>query len=559
MHWFLCFCIMGIPEDRAAKGSEGGGQMIKVLLIDDEKMALEYLENIISWEMYGFEVVGALTDAKQALKVFRRTRPDLVISDVYMQGMDGLDFAGAIREIDQSTHILFLSGYKSFDYVKEAIRLGIDDYLLKSDMDEELLLAKILNIKEKIEKEQQKKQYTEGMIFKELFLKNIEEREYRGILGEAEYIHLHKKYYYLILSLRHVPGFLEEYLPGICQEEYLDELYLKSLIHREAGQEGLKDAAAFAINTAEMLAVLEVKGDVISRKEIYEKLYRLSDRIFGEVNRKGEAQFNLFFYPTGCAVRQFRKYYRENRDQLNQCYVKQKPQIMELGTGETTFSTGQPEANVSSEQIYEAVKSADSESLETYIETILIAIEQEDYVTYLWYVKEIMRAMSRLEMSFTGERSGQGFCLAESVGQYDMRNPCDMVKFFQYKFEEIKKVCGAKQGGAYSNSIQEAVNYIRKNYGREDLSVNLVAKQVNLSVSWLSTKFKEEAGIGVNDYLNKIRIQRAKQLFDEQDYMIYEVAGKVGFTSSQYFSKIFKQITGVTPNEYRRMNRKKQG
>ena len=84
--------------------------MIKVLLIDDEKMALEYLENIISWEMYGFEVVGALTDAKQALKIFRRTRPDLVISDVCMQGMDGLDFAGAIREIDQSTHILFLSG-----------------------------------------------------------------------------------------------------------------------------------------------------------------------------------------------------------------------------------------------------------------------------------------------------------------------------------------------------------------------------------------------------------------------------------------------------------------
>ena len=62
-------------------------------------------------------------------------------------------------------------------------------------------------------------------------------------------------------------------------------------------------------------------------------------------------------------------------------------------------------------------------------------------------------------------------------------------------------------------------------------------------------------GVGISDYLNNLRIQKAKQLFDEQDYMIYEVAGKVGFASSQYFSKIFKQITGVTPNEYRRMNR----
>ncbi len=533
--------------------------MIKVLLIDDEKMALEYLENIISWEMYGFEVVGALTDAKQALKIFRRTRPDLVISDVCMQGMDGLDFAGAIREIDQSTHILFLSGYKSFDYAKEAIRLGIDDYLLKSDMDEELLLTKILKIKEKIEKEQQKKQYTEGMIFRELFLKNIEEREYRGILGEAEYIHLHKKYYYLILSLRHVPRFLEEYLPGICGEEYLDELYLKSLIHTEAEREGLRDTAAFAVSETEMLALLEVKGSVISQKEIFEKLYRVSDRIFGKVNRKDSMQFNLFFYPAGCAIRQFRKYYRENKNQLNQCYVRQKPRIMELGSADAAFLTKQERSNVSSEQIYEAIKAADSECLEVYMETMLIAIEREDYVTYLWYVKEIMRAMRRLEIFLTGEKRGQGFCFAESAGQYDMRNPCDMVKFFRFKFEEIKKAYEAECGGAYSNSIQEAISYIHKNYGREDLSTNLVAKQVNISLSWLSTKFKEEVGVGISDYLNKIRIQRAKQLFDEQDYMIYEVAEKVGFTSSQYFSKIFKQISGVTPNEYRRMNRKKQG
>ena len=159
------------------KTSDRVGQMMKVLLIDDEKMALEYLENIVSWEMYGFEVVGTLTDARQALKVFRKTRPDLVVSDVCMQGMDGLDFAAAIREIDQNTHILFLSGYKNFDYVKEAIRLGIDDYLLKSDMDEELFATKILKIREKIEREQQKKQYTESMIFKELFLKNVEEKE----------------------------------------------------------------------------------------------------------------------------------------------------------------------------------------------------------------------------------------------------------------------------------------------------------------------------------------------------------------------------------------------
>ena len=85
---------------------------MKILLVDDEKLALEYIENIIDWKIYGFELVGVMSDAQQALKVFRKKRPDLIISDICMYGMDGLDFAAAIREIDQNVHILFCPDIK---------------------------------------------------------------------------------------------------------------------------------------------------------------------------------------------------------------------------------------------------------------------------------------------------------------------------------------------------------------------------------------------------------------------------------------------------------------
>ena len=88
--------------------------MIKVLLVDDEKLALEYLEDIINWEYYGFEIVGITTDAEQALKLFRKHRPHLVISDVRMPTMSGLELVTMIREIDKRVHILFMSGYKNF-------------------------------------------------------------------------------------------------------------------------------------------------------------------------------------------------------------------------------------------------------------------------------------------------------------------------------------------------------------------------------------------------------------------------------------------------------------
>ena len=81
---------------------------------------------------------------------------------------------------------------------------------------------------------------------------------------------------------------------------------------------------------------------------------------------------------------------------------------------------------------------------------------------------------------------------------------------------------------------------------------------MGLSSSWLSTKFKEEVGIGFIEYLNKVRVNEAKRLIDEGEYMIYEVSEKTGFASSQYFSKIFKQITGLTPNEYKRLSKKSE-
>lgn len=523
--------------------------MIKVLLLDDEKLALEYLETIVSWEMYGFEIVDTLTDAEQALKVYRKTRPDLVISDICMYGMDGLDFASAIREIDQNTHILFLSGYKNFDYVQEALRLGIDDYLLKSDIDEEIFLSKILKIKEKIEKERQKNQYTEGTIFKELFTRNTEEKEYKDILSETEYIRLHKKYYYIILHQKKIPVFLEEYFSGINSENYMDEMSLKSLLQKQAEILNIKNPASFLLNRTELLAVLEIKGGLVSQKEIYEQLYQLAAAVFSAVNRIDKNKYNVYYYPKGCAVRQFGQYYREKRGQIDQCYVKKEPQIAEFEMTQSILPQTGTKPQIYSEEICQAIKDRNPGRERDCIEALMIAIEQEDYIAYLWYLKEIMKALGRTEVSL---KNGRGFSLAASVNQYDLSDPQDTVKFVRSKFEEIEKLYEERQDGAYSKAVGEAISYLQENYAMEELSTNLVARQVNLSTSWLSTKFKEEVGIGISDYLNNIRIQQARKLFDEQDYMIYEVAEKVGFASSQYFSKMFKQVLGLTPNEYKR-------
>ena len=124
--------------------------MIKVLLVDDESMALEYLKNLTDWEGNGFELIGTARDFDTAMRLFHRYRPDLILSDVRMPGRTGLDFIAEIRQIDANVRVLFLSGYEDFEYARRAIHLGADDYILKSDLNEESLLSRLLPLREKM-------------------------------------------------------------------------------------------------------------------------------------------------------------------------------------------------------------------------------------------------------------------------------------------------------------------------------------------------------------------------------------------------------------------------
>lgn len=530
--------------------------MIKVLLIDDEKLALEYLENIIDWEYYGFKLVGSTMDVEQALSIYRKNQPVLIISDIKMPGMSGIELAQIIRENDNKAHILFMSGYRDFNYIKQAIRLGIDDYLLKSDINEEILLNKILKLKNEIEKEHSRNQYTTGLILKELFEKSLEEENYKDILDESEYIKIYKKYYYLILTKKTVPRFIDEYIPPEKHLYDLGEYDLNRICKDCSSKEGIHVVSFFSVGTDEYLAVLEMEGRLISQREINNRLYQFSLRIFNSINNNASQPFCIYYYSKGCSARQFGSLFDVNKSQLLRRYVIEQPQIVEFSV-EIIYGNDKDnskEVSISADEIYHTIKSAITDKSNKYIQIMKIAIEQENYYTYLWYLRNIMEAMSRFEVSLIGEKSKQQFFLAEGSTEYNFLNPNQIVEFIKYKLEQINIMLNEHTKSTYSKIILEALDFIQKSYMVPELSTNHVANHVNLSNSWLSTKFKDEVGVGMSDYINSLRIKKAKQVLDEEEYMIYEVAEKVGFTSSQYFSKIFKQFAGITPNEYKRNN-----
>ncbi len=528
-----------------------GDIMIKVLLVDDEKLALEYLENIINWEYYGFQVIGAATDPEQALKLYKKYKPEFVVSDVKMPGMTGLQLVNEMRDYGGNAHILFLSAYKNFDYIKQAIRLDIDDYLLKSDLEEENFLKKILQLKEIIRKEKAKNQYTIGLIFDDLFKKNAEEENYQRILDEDEYISIHKKYLYVIAAQKIAPRFIDKYIAPIQEKESFEHEFSNACYHH-CDSYHLKVISVFPLNNNEYLAILDMYGEVIKQKEMLENTYYFSREVFQDMNQDKDQQFDLYYYSTKMSPRQAGIYFNENKNQLSQRYLKKQAKIMEFLEDKIANSKDIEPKSITAEEIYRMIQQKNKEEIASCIAILKDTIQKEDFFSYLWYIKNMFEAMSAYEKILTETKSGRKFSLIENSASYNFKNPNELVDFIEYKLEEIQFFFREKEKKSYSNLVSNAIHVIREKYGDAELSLAVVANEIMISASWLSTKFKEEVGIGVSDYINNIRINQAKNIMERDDCMIYEISEKVGFTSSQYFSKIFKENVGLTPNQYRR-------
>lgn len=462
----------------------------------------------------------------------------------------GWNWGDAIREYGGNTHILFLSAYKNFDYVKQAIRLGIDDYILKSDLEEDGFLRKILKLKEEIIKEKAKKQYTITAILEELFRKNISEETYKDILDENDYIGLHKKYYYIIVSQRKVPKILKKYIPLDNNQITLDNRLIKRACESVSENTGIHVGARFPVNEDEYLILLEFGKGIVSQKEINDRIYDFARKLYEYINRE-EKLYHVYYCLHGSMVRQFRSNFTNYQRQLENNILKNEVELQELRYDGKEENEKQL-SGISSEEIYQSLQQGKAEEIEK-IENRLHETEKKQNVTeYLEYVEHILEALSLFDGKLIGETSGQRFLMTEGCSSYDFRKVTDLQAYIEYKIEEICRMKNEKEKMIYSDVTINAMAYINQNYGDASITAAEVAEHVGVTSSWLSTKFKTETGIRVNDFINNVRIENAKKMFQDKEYMVYEVSEKTGFTSSQYFSKIFKEYTGLTPNQYRR-------
>lgn len=415
--------------------------MLRLMIVDDDEILRNGLVHNICWSEKNIEVVGTAKNGKEAVEKISVLAPDLILSDVQMPFMDGLELAEYVYKVYPEIKVILLTAFEIFEYAQRALKYGVTSYILKYESNDKIL-NEVEEAAERYRKEcesrrlvqegkkQMKYELIRDLCWKELNLAEIQKR-----MKLCEWVNADVEY-----------GILICYVSGSETEKTLS--YLNRV--RKIGER------------IELILLNYVQEVYIFSDEHY--------TIFLTEQEKN-LEWNIVL----------------NKLEENIRFWNKKEQM------EILCGTDQAESRL--EQIHERYRHS-KEALEK--EMLLVHSENSP----------------RIAIYGTSRHGhGQG---AEII-------------------EKIKSI-------------------IDRHYGDEKLSLNIIADEVFLSANYISSLFKKQEQITISDYIMQVRISKAKKLLSSTNYKTYEVANMVGYTNSQYFSVLFKRVTGYSPTEYKQIN-----
>ena len=536
--------------------------MIKIFLVEDEIAIRKGIKNSIDWEKEGYEFVGEAGDGELAYPMILKTKPDILITDIKMPFMDGLQLSKLVRKELPATKILILSGYDEFEYAKEAIKLQVAEYLLKP-ISSAKLLDVLAQVKEVIRQEQEEKElikkYKEDMkenreLEKERFLNQIitQNLSLAQILetGESLGMDLSAPLYNILL--------LKITENGGKQETYAEI---------ESALDTLSGVFSFRRGVDEWLFLLTA-DDAEKMERRIESCRKTVRQITGKSDPPVE-----YFGALGNPVKRLREIknsLKEAEKKFAFQYFKKWNQILEIPVRDVGSSENpQTEKKENEELLISSVQvdKLNHKIIENFIHTGLrreVSNFVEDYFMSLGE-KSVQSLMFRQYVAMDFYLAAVAFLetlgfsskeLVERCG--DLKEMEQVIQTTEQTKEYIKKVLDATlecresvSRKRYSDLLKEAVSYIEHHYEEEDISLNQVAASVNISPSHFSTIFSKEMGETFIEYLTNVRMERAKQLLRSSTMKTAEIAYAVGYKDAHYFSYLFKKVQKCTPREFR--------
>ena len=531
--------------------------MLKVILADDEAIIRNGMKKAIPWEELELEFAGVAADGREALQLAIETKPDIIITDIDMPHLNGLEFIKELRKHHEDNYIIVVSGYDEFDYAKQCIKLGVVDYVLKPiDLDALIDLLKRIKEdhagKEKNEQEVEELRKTledsrsearDNILFKLLLNPGeIKEAELRKFDMEPGQYGICSA-----LKLREL-DVLKANSPLMDMDHYFEKFV--NLIKETVEGEQIR----IYCNQKEAQVILLIVNDnkIILENQIRYCLYRIRAALRGA----GGFEYHC------CAGRVYRglteigKSYRDVQEMLSYSFVYSENKVLYYEEYENIKKSPGNDIGRNIAQAMGTLRTFDKEIIKKTLDNIsqMIRAAGVDCFTVTQIAVgtifgEVIKVLGELEYSIediTGDP-------VEAYKKILSCNNLDETMKELYHF-----LCGIcdyigmnKKDGIYNPIIEKAKLYIKNNYSNPALSLDEIAGTLNISPGYLSILFKQASKKSFINYLTAIRMEKAKELLIYSNLKTYEISYKVGYDNPTYFSTTFKKNIGFKPKDYR--------
>ena len=536
-----------------------GKIMFKLMLVDDETLEREGLRDFIPWKELGVEVVGEASGGPQALEMATRLRPEIIITDIKMPDMSGLELASRLKPAMPLLKVIFVSGYQDFEYAKNAISLDAYGYVLKPVDDDELMnvvkkaVDSIIEERNSIqEKEALRGQIAESLpLLQQQFLRDvifhINCRKEAELWERSSYLKLPFDTGVFCVAVVSIDDY-KKYDDKFTQE---DKEILNRYVLNMIGGNSIPGMVSMALQIKEALyaVIMNMKTDNIDGIDsFFRKFIDTLNDVYGMTATVGISETVINYSGIWTLY-----------DQAMMA-IKHK---WYLGKGQIIFSSdleddvilknASPELPDMENDIVQITLSGDIEGVNAAIREYFDGIPF-DKKNSPGYVKNIsLNLVAAIERALIERGENLNDILKENFRGFEdllcLETITDVIMWVEKIFADVATYIREQHNDRNSLIVNKITKIINERYG-QDITVDDISREIYLSPNYIRSIFKNKTGRTILDYLVYIRMKKASEMMNDASLHIYDVAKKVGYNSVSYFCQVFKQYYGVTPKEY---------
>lgn len=544
--------------------------MWTTVMIDDDRQVLQSMKKMIPWQKLGAECVGEALDGQQGLKLIQQLEPDIVITDIYMPVMNGLDMIQELQNASYSGKIIILSGYSDFEYARQALRLNVNDYLSKPASLQTIqnVLSRVISELERAERELEERQLLHAHLrtyepfVKKEWIKSV----LTGTYDQSEELPLLLDKSILYQPLHLVMAIEIVRTERVCNVTVQDWRLFRFAVHNIV-QEVLQKQGLFFdyVELHANHAAVWIRWNEVAKHQeaiLMNHMYQIAEQLIHNVVEYLQIQLVIGF---GTFQSSWNRLAQSTEEafmsiSMKRAAVSSEKEIYAYGQEDDMRSEGTRAVRLHVVKFYqelaEAIRQGQEQRSRELVHQFVAEMKQTEQCRPVYVRKIAMEVWAILKYTLYEI----GIVLDELVPAEQLAmewNELSHVKALEVwlnnKIELISSRKDWNDNLKHRQVIEFMMDYIHEHYA-EDITLSELAEKVYISRNYLSHIFRKATGETFNSYLTRVRMEKARGMILEGKYLIYEIAEKVGYKNVPYFSTLFKKTTGLNPSElYKRL------